>query len=75
MPETDNLPWQEVTSSNIASVAYVTETSTLYIAFKGNSIYAYSDVSPDVAAGLLTASSVGSYFAKNIRDHYATRKL
>ncbi|MDC1141530.1 KTSC domain-containing protein [Planctomycetota bacterium] len=57
--------WVEVTSSNIASVAY--ENSILLIKFNSGDVYAYQGVPKSVYDGLLTAESIGSYFHSQVR--------
>ena len=66
---------QPVSSSNIASVGYDAESSTLEVEFNNGSLYQYFDVSENVFHELLSASSVGSYFANNVKGHYRFSKL
>lgn len=63
-----------VQSSNIRSVGYDPETRVLHVEF-ALGVYSYEDVPPDLAEGLLTSSSVGSYFSRFIRLDYAGTKL
>lgn len=60
-----------VSSSNIASVGYDSETSTLQIEFNNGSIYDYYDVPEDIYTALINAGSVGSFFHANIRNIYS----
>ncbi len=55
-----------VTSSNVDSVGYDPNTSTLEIAFKSGGIYRYSGVDPDTHLSLMGAESIGSFVNKNI---------
>jgi hypothetical protein len=69
--------WQTVESSQIESVGYEAETETLGIRFKPTrkqeaakepgSEYHYSFVPEDVHAALVTAASVGGWFAQHIK--------
>jgi len=57
----------KVTSSNIQSVGYDASTKRLEVEFAGGAVYSYEDVTPEQHNDMMIASSVGSYFAKNIR--------
>jgi hypothetical protein len=59
-----------VVSSNVASIGYDPESSTLEIEFNNGSIYQYFDVSESVYEELRTSSSVGGYLAANIKGVY-----
>ena len=50
-----------LSSSNVESAGYDPIRGILEISFKGGRIYNYSDVPPDVYAGLMAASSPGAY--------------
>lgn len=56
-----------VSSSNLASVGYDANTSTLEVEFLNGGIYQYSAVPSSVHAGLMVASSHGSYFDANVK--------
>lgn len=56
---------QSVTSSNIAEVGH--EGTTLRIKFNIGSVYEYENVTAATFQALLTAESVGKYFAANIK--------
>lgn len=56
-----------VTSSNIASIGYDENTSTLEIEFLDNSIYQYFDVPQQIYKGLMQADSHGKFLAQNIK--------
>jgi len=61
-------------SSNIEAVGYHAESSTLRVWFKGGRMYDYDGVSPDQFAAMVSAPSVGSYHARNIKPlHTCTR--
>jgi len=65
----------KVQSSNIAEVGYSEETSTLYVTFKNGGMYAYFEVPKEIYNDFLQASSLGSYFFRNIKGAYACEKL
>lgn len=58
-------------SSNIRKIAYNPVTKKLRVVFENDSAYEYSDVPQIIAGAFFTAESVGSYFAKNIRNGFA----
>lgn len=57
-----------VGSSNLASVGYEVETSTLEIEFHNGGIYQYSGVPENIYQGLMDAASKGRYFHQNIKN-------
>lgn len=60
-----------VKSSNLASVGFDPATNILAVKFNGSDqVHHYHEVHPDVVAAMDEAPSVGSFFAKNIRDKY-----
>lgn len=59
-----------VTSSNIASVGYDTNSATLEVEFNNGRIYQYFSVPISQYDGLMNASSKGKYFYKNIQNQY-----
>lgn len=58
---------QPVSSSNISSVGYDERTQTLEVEFHSRAVYQYYGVPSAIFHGLLTASSVGSFFAVNVK--------
>jgi hypothetical protein len=56
-------------------VGYDPQSRVLEIAFHGNGVYQYEDVSHDIYTELMAAPSKGHYFAERIRDHYAWRRV
>ncbi len=67
MPQPEMEP---VTSGNIASWGYDSETSELYIEFNSGGLYLYEGVPSDVAEGMREAPSKGQYHAAYIKNHY-----
>ena len=63
-----------IRSSNLVSVGYDSVSETLEIEFD-NGVYKYSGVPEMVYKGLMSASSAGGYFHRNIKDKYACIKL
>lgn len=59
-----------VSSSNVASVGYDPDSSTLEIEFNNGAVYQYFDVNENVYNELIKASSVGGYLAANIKGKY-----
>ena len=66
---------QLVSSSKLQSVGYDPQNRILEIAFHGNGVYQYEDVSQDINTELMAAPSKGRYFAERIRDRYAWRRV
>lgn len=64
-----------VTSSNIRSIGYDAEISTLEIEFNTGSVYQYHGVPQEVFDSLMQAASKGIYFNANIKNSYGTTKL
>ncbi|MGE0681946.1 MAG: KTSC domain-containing protein [Candidatus Binatia bacterium] len=65
-----------VSSSNLKSVGYDPSTRTLEIEFLDGGLYQYSGVPQPVYAGLMSASSHGSYFDAYVKKAgYPYRKI
>ncbi|SFB22224.1 KTSC domain-containing protein [Azotobacter beijerinckii] len=65
-----------VSSSNLRSVGYDPSTSTLEVEFHNGGLYEYSGVPASIHAGLMAASSHGSYFDAHIKNGpYRYRKI
>jgi len=64
---------KRLSSSNLAGYDYDPNTKTLTITFRGSGrTYRYMDVPEQVADGLASASSPGTYFNSAIKDAYST---
>ena len=61
---------QPVSSSNVSSVGYDSESQTVYVQFLGGSTYAYKGVPAHEFENLRTAPSVGSYLNRNFKNVY-----
>ena len=66
---------QHVNSSNIESIGYEVESSTLEIAFLNGGVYQYSSVPESVYQGLMRAGSHGTYLEDHIKNRYGHRKI
>ena len=66
---------QLVTSSDIASVGYDLESSTLEVRCHSGGLYEYFNVPESVWRALMGATSHGQYFHAHIKDRYRTRKV
>jgi hypothetical protein len=64
-----------VSSEAIASINYDTESGTMSVGFTDGTLYVYSDVPESVYVDLITASSIGAYFNKNVRNEYSYTQL
>lgn len=66
---------QSVSSSNLYSVGYDPDTSTLEVEFRDHSVYLYSGVPAQKYDGLMNAGSHGQYFHRYIRTTYPYRRI
>jgi len=64
-----------VSSSNIASVGYDANSSTLEIEFNNGAVYQYFDVNENIYEELIAAESVGGYLASNIKGRFRYSKV
>lgn len=60
-----------VSSSNISSIGYDSDSQVLQIEFHDGSVYDYSGVPPDEHAGIMSADSKGKYLHANIKNRYS----
>ena len=66
---------EPVTSSNIRSVGYDPETSTLEVEFNSGTVYQYAGVPQHEYDGLMSGGSVGTYFNAHIKNSFPYTKL
>ncbi|MBR9860960.1 KTSC domain-containing protein [bacterium] len=59
-----------VDSSNISSIGYDEESTTLEIEFHNGAVYQYFDVPFSIYDDLMGADSHGKYLAQNIKGKY-----
>jgi hypothetical protein len=64
-----------VESTSLATVAYDADRELLQIEFRDRTIYRYRRVPADVHAGLLHATSKGSYFNRVIRGQFVFARI
>ena len=64
-----------VSSSNLRSIGYESETSTLEVEFNHGGVYQYHGVPQEVFDSLMQAGSHGIYFNQNIKNSYGMTKL
>ena len=65
-----------VVSSNLAAVGYDAIENVLYVQFKGNeTIYQKHGVPIESYEAMMTASSIGSYYARNIKNQYSSKPI
>jgi hypothetical protein len=55
------LQWHPLKSSHIAATAYDPNTTTMYVRFNDQSVYAYPKTPPPAFAAFLTARSPGQH--------------
>lgn len=60
---------KKVISSNINSIGYDENTKTLEVEFYNQKVYQYTPVDRDGYNLLMGAESIGSFFAKNIKNN------
>ena len=66
---------QPVSSSNISEIGYDESSRILQVLFNNGSLYQYFDLSPQIYAELLKASSIGQYLNSNIKGHYRYARI
>lgn len=71
MAQNKQIPWVNVSSTNIAAYRYFTESKNLQVKFKGSEIpYTYFGVPENTVRGLRAAKSKGSYFYAQIKTRF-----
>jgi hypothetical protein len=60
-----------VKSSNILSIGYDRDSLMLEVEFNTKRIYRYSNVPPNIYAGLMKSSSHGKYFLNHIHGVFS----
>lgn len=59
----------KVVSSNIAEIGYDKKKMTLEVQFYNLKVYQYQPVTEEAYVALMGAESIGSFFAKNIKNN------
>lgn len=68
-------PMIPVESSQLSYIGFDDENNKLYVTFKNNKTYEYSDVPYNVWKEFKTSTSIGSYFSKNIKNKYQYKEI
>jgi hypothetical protein len=66
---------QVVESTSLSAVGYDPANLTLEVQFKSGEVYRYFNVPYVVVEQLMTAGSVGRYFAKQVRNRFRSRRI
>jgi hypothetical protein len=64
-----------VSSSNIRSIGYDSDSMTLEVEFNSGAVYQYQGVPQSESDALMSAGSKGTHFNANIKNRYPTVKL
>jgi hypothetical protein len=64
-----------VSSSNVRSIGYDPDSSTLEVEFNDGSVYQYSGVPQAEFDGLMAAASKGAYLHARVKNAYSCVKL
>lgn len=64
-----------ISSSNLKSASYNTETQDLTVTFNNGSIYVYNKVPWEIFTKLRMSESQGKYFNENISRKYTYNKV
>jgi hypothetical protein len=64
-----------VSSSNLSAVGYDSNSQTLRISFHSGALYDYYNVPASIHAGLMSASSKGTYHAHFIKNAFNYRRV
>jgi hypothetical protein len=69
----DTLEWDEPDSSNVQRISW--RADTLYVEFKGGSVYRYHGVPEDEYETLKSAVSAGRYLRARIQPRYDALRI
>ncbi len=69
-----NVKWTLVESTNIAAIGYDEEARELRVQFSSGTVYAYSEVPPEVYHDFLAAESKGKYLGAHIKGVFEYQK-
>ena len=64
-----------VDSSMIKAITYNEQNKTLFVQFKNESVYAYSDVENTTVEQFLKAESKGKFFNANVKEQHTCTKI
>ena len=66
---------KSVQSREIAIVGYELDTQTLEITFRKGGVYHYFKVPQETYQNLMSAASLGTFFAEEVKDRYSYQKI
>lgn len=69
------MEWKFVDSSNLRAFRYDKTSASMDVQFKNGFIYRYNQVPMSVAKQMESATSVGSFFAQNVKGMYDYDRL
>lgn len=74
--EPTSIPREAVVSSNLKSVGYDEDSSTLEVEFQSGSVYRYAEIPSSEYRALMSAASKGRYFNAHIKNGgYSYRRV
>lgn len=73
--ECNFMQMQIVTSSNISEVGHDDKANIMLVRFKNGKYYQFDNVDRSVYDALITATSVGKFFNKNIRNNFLCKEV
>lgn len=62
-------------SEKIKSVGYDERTRLLEVEFRDGSVKQYANVSREIQRKMMSASSIGSFFADNIEEEFTAERI
>jgi hypothetical protein len=67
--------WLPLESTALNSAAYLPAERSLYLEFHSGEKYRYFEFPPELYQEFLAAESKGTFFARNIRNHFRYEQL
>lgn len=64
-----------VNSSNISHIGYDASSKEMHVTFSSGSTYSYAGVEPEHHGAFVSAESIGSHFAQQIRPNYVGKRM
>ncbi len=64
-----------INSERIKSVGYDQRTRLLEVEFRDGSVKQYADVSREIQRKIMSASSIGSFFADKIEEEFTAKRI
>lgn len=69
------IEWEKVESSQLDAIHYAPSVKRLFIRFKGGGVYEYAGVPEMVVDAFRQSQSKGTFFGKQIKNAYQTKKI